>query len=114
MIVVIVDVFYYVKKEIVLDLEVWYRGNLVYLVDRVLLMFLKEILNGICFLNEKEEKLIFFCEMEIDLKGDVVNYEVYKLVIKFVYRMIYKDVNVILDGDKDLINEYLDIYEMLK
>ena len=28
--------------------------------------------------------------------------------------MTYKDVNAILDGDKDLINEYSDIYEMLK
>jgi len=69
-------------------------------------MFPKEISNGICSLNEKEEKLTFSC--------DVVNYEVYKSVIKSVHRMTYKDVNAILDGDKDLINEYSDIYEMLK
>ena len=35
-------------------------------------------------------------------------------VIKSVHRMTYKDVNAILDGDKGLINEYSDIYEMLK
>ncbi|QQS87131.1 ribonuclease R [Fusobacterium canifelinum] len=114
LIVAIADVSHYVKKETVLDLEARHRGNSVYLVDRVLPMFPKEISNGICSLNEKEEKLTFSCEMEIDLKGDVVNYEVYKSVIKSVHRMTYKDVNAILDGDKDLINEYSDIYEMLK
>ena len=114
LIVAIADVSHYVKKDTVLDLEARHRGNSVYLVDRVLPMFTKEISNGICSLNEKEEKLTFSCEMEIDLKGDVVNYEVYKSVIKSVHRMTYKDVNAILDGDKDLINEYSDIYEMLK
>ncbi|WP_339006386.1 ribonuclease R [Fusobacterium polymorphum] len=114
LIVAIADVSHYVKKDTILDLEARHRGNSVYLVDRVLPMFPKEISNGICSLNEKEEKLTFSCEMEIDLKGDVVNYEVYKSVIKSVHRMTYKDVNAILDGDKDLINEYSDIYEMLK
>ena len=114
LIVAIADVSHYVKKNTVLDLEARHRGNSVYLVDRVLPMFPKEISNGICSLNEKEEKLTFSCEMEIDLKGDVVNYEVYKSVIKSVHRMTYKDVNAILDGNKDLINEYSDIYEMLK
>ena len=114
LIVAIADVSYYVKKDTVLDLEARNRGNSVYLVDRVLPMFPKEISNGICSLNEKEEKLTFSCEMEIDLKGKVVNYEVYKSVIKSVHRMTYKAVNGILDGDKDLINEYSDVYEMLK
>lgn len=114
LIVAIADVSHYVKKDTVLDLEARHRGNSVYLVDRVLPMFPKEISNGICSLNEKEEKLTFSCEMEIDLKGDVVNYEVYKSVIKSAHRMTYKDVNAILDGDKGLINEYSDIYEMLK
>lgn len=114
LIVSIADVSYYVKKDSVLDLEARNRGNSVYLVDRVLTMFPKEISNGICSLNEKEEKLTFSCEMEIDLKGDVINYEVYKSVIKSVHRMTYKDVNAILDGDKDIINEYSNIHEMLK
>ena len=114
LIVAIADVSHYVKKDTVLDLEARHRGNSVYLVDRVLPMFPKEISNGICSLNEKEEKLTFSCEMEIDLKGDVVNYEVYKSVIKSVHRMTYKDVNAILDGDEKLIDKYSDIYEMLK
>ena len=61
MIVAIADVSHYVKKRILfLDLEARHRGNSVYLVDRVLPMFPKEISNGICSLNEKEEKIDFF------------------------------------------------------
>ena len=114
LIVAIADVSYYVKKDSTLDLEARNRGNSVYLVDRVLPMFPKEISNGICSLNEREEKATFTCEMEIDLKGDVVNYEVYKSVIKSVHRMTYKDVNAILDGNEKLIDKYSDIHEMLK
>lgn len=114
LIVSIADVSHYVKENSILDLEARNRGNSVYLVDRVLPMFPKEISNGICSLNEKEEKLTFTCEMEIDLKGDVVNYEVYKSIIKSVHRMTYKDVNSILNGEESLINRYSDIFEMLK
>ena len=71
LIVAIADVSYYVKKDSTLDLEARNRGNSVYLVDRVLPMFPKEISNGICSLNEREDKATCACEMEIDLKGDV-------------------------------------------
>jgi len=56
LIVAIADVSYYVKKDSTLDLEARNRGNSVYLVDRVLPMFPKEISNGICSLNEREDK----------------------------------------------------------
>lgn len=114
LIVSIADVAHYVKKDSTLDLEARERGNSVYLVDRVLPMFPKEISNGICSLNEKEEKLTFSCDMEIDSKGDVVNYEVYKSVIKSIHRMTYSDVNLILEDEPKLKNKYTDIYDMLK
>ena len=87
LIVSIADVSHYIPEGSVLDREAYKRGNSVYLVDRVLPMFPKEISNGICSLNPNEDKLTFTCEMEIDKKGKVVDSDTYKSVIKTAYRM---------------------------
>ena len=106
LIVAIADVAHYVKFNSKLDLEARERGNSVYLVDRVLPMFPKEISNGLCSLNEKENKMTFSCEAEIDINGNVVNSDIYKSVINSVHRMTYNDVNKILDEDKELMEKY--------
>lgn len=113
LIVAIADVAHYVKFNSKLDLEARERGNSVYLVDRVLPMFPKEISNGLCSLNEKENKMTFSCEAEIDINGNVVNSDIYKSVIKSIHRMTYSNVNKILDGDENLAEKYSDIRKML-
>ena len=113
LIVTIADVSYYIKDNSSLDKEAYLRGNSVYLVDRVLPMLPKEISNGICSLNENEDKLTFTCEMEIDSNGEVINSDIYKSVINTVHRMTYEDVNKILDGDVNLKEKYSDINDML-
>ena len=113
LIVSIADVSHYIQQDILLDKEAQKRGNSVYLVDRVLPMFPKEISNGVCSLNPRENKLTFTCEMEIDPSGKVVDSETYKSVIKTAHRMTYSNVNKILDGDEELTKEYGDIKDML-
>lgn len=113
LIVAIADVAHYIKFNSKLDEEARDRGNSVYLVDRVLPMFPKEISNGICSLNEKEDKMTFSCEMEIDNNGNVVNSEIYKSVINSTHRMTYNNVNKILAGDNELTEKYIDIKGML-
>lgn len=113
LIVAIADVGHYVKFDSALDKGARERGNSVYLVDRVLPMFPKEISNGVCSLNEKEDKMTFSCELEIDKNGNVINSEIYKSVINSVHRMTYSNVNKILLGDQELTEKYSDIKEML-
>lgn len=113
LIVSIADVAHYIKFNSNLDKEARERGNSVYLVDRVLPMFPKEISNGICSLNENEDKLTFTCEMEIDSQGNVVSSDIYKSIIKSKYRMTYNNVNKILDDDLDLNLKYKEIRKML-
>ena len=113
LIVCIADVSYYVPFGSALDIEARKRGNSVYLVDRVIPMFPREISNGLCSLNPHENKFVFTCEMEIDNKGQVVNHETYKAVISTAHRMTYEGVNKILAKDPEWTSEYQDINKMI-
>lgn len=109
----IADVSYYVKEGSELDKEASKRGNSVYLVDRVLPMFPKELSNGICSLNPNEDKLTFTCEMEINASGKVVDFLTYKSVINTKYRMTYDEVNKIIEKNESTMEKYADIVPMI-
>lgn len=111
--VYIADVAEYVKEEAPLDIEAFKRGTSVYLADRVIPMLPRKLSNGICSLNEGVERLVLACIMEIDKKGNLVNYEICEGVIKSAHRMTYNNVNKMLNGDEEIINKYNDIYPMI-
>ncbi len=111
----IADVSEYVTMDSPLDVEAFRRGTSVYLADRVIPMLPHKLSNGICSLNEGVNRLVLSCVMEIDNKGNLVNYEICEGVIKSSHRMTYSKINKMLtDNDQDLITEYSDIYEMIK
>jgi len=110
----IADVSAYVKEGSALDRDALERGTSVYLVDRVIPMLPKELSNGICSLNEGQERLTLSCFMEIDSAGKVVSYRLSETVIKSRYRLVYEDVTKLLEGDEEQQNRYADIVPMLK
>lgn len=111
--VYIADVSYFVKENSALDEEALNRGTSVYLVDRVIPMLPHKLSNDLCSLNPNTNKLVMCCIMEINHDGVVVDYEIKKGVINTKYRMTYDDVNLILNGDKDLQEKYYDIVDEL-
>lgn len=113
LIVSIADVSHYVPEGSALDKEAYHRGNSVYLVDRVIPMFPKELSNGICSLNPREDKLTFTCEAEITPQGKVVSHDIYKSVIKTAHRMTYDGVNKIIAKDPEVLEKYADIVDMV-
>ncbi|MCR4674516.1 MAG: ribonuclease R [Lachnospiraceae bacterium] len=111
----IADVSNYVTDKSDLDAEARHRGTSVYLVDRVIPMLPTSLSNGICSLNEDEDRLTLSCIMTIDPKGKVVDYKICESVIHSTRRMTYTNVNRILeDEDPEVIKEYEEIVPMFR
>ena len=108
----IADVSYYVREGSVIDRDAEARGTSVYLVDRVIPMLPRELSNGICSLNPKEDRLAFSVFMEIDLHGNVVDHTIEETVIRTTERMVYEDVTKILEeNDPELVSRYSDLVD---
>lgn len=100
----IADVTNYVQENSALDWEAKERGTSVYLVDRVIPMLPHKLSNGICSLNQGEDRLALSCLMDINQAGEVVNHEIIESVICVDQRMSYTSVKKILE-DKDEIEQ---------
>ena len=107
--VYIADVSHYVREGSKLDEEAFKRGTSVYFPDHVLPMLPVELSNGICSLNPNEDRFVLAVEMKINSSGKVLDYEIHKGIIRSHYRMTYKKVTKILNGDKDLTKQYSDL-----
>ncbi len=110
----IADVSYYIDEDSPLDREALKRGNSVYIINQVVPMLPKELSNGICSLNEGEDRLALSVDMEITPAGEIVEHSIYESVIRSKHRMVYTDVSDIIENnDRELAAKYSDIYDML-
>ena len=109
----IADVSHYVKYRSPLDKEAIARGTSVYFPDRVLPMLPKALSNGICSLNEGEDRLTLSCLMTVDTKGRVKSHEIVEGVIRSTYRMTYTEITKMLDGDEATLQKYADVKDMV-
>ena len=109
----IADVSHYVTEGSALDKEALKRGTSVYLVDRVIPMIPHKLSNGICSLNQGEDRLALSCLMDIDENGTVVAHRIAETVIRVDRRMSYNQVRCILeDGDTETSREYKEFVPM--
>ena len=107
----IADVSHYVKDGSAIDKEAYLRGTSVYFADRVIPMLPEALSNNLCSLQPKTEKLTLSVVMNVDFNGKVEDFRIVNGVIKTKHRMTYTNVTKMLDGDKEIIEKYKDIYD---
>lgn len=100
----IADVSNYVQYNSALDREALKRGTSVYLADRVVPMLPERLSNGICSLNQGEDRLALSCLMDINAQGKVVAHQIVETVINVDERMCYTDVKNILEDTDQMQN----------
>ncbi len=114
----IADVTHYVKENSPLDEEALRRGTSIYLTDRVIPMLPHRLSNGICSLNQGEDRLALSCLLDLDGKGAVTGHEIAETVIRVDRRMTYTAVEAIVtEHDPKLCGEYaecISLFEHMK
>ena len=111
----IADVSHYVRPDTALDKEAYERATSIYYADKVIPMLPTQLSNGICSLNEGEERLAFSCLMQLDESGNIHSYQFVKSVIRSRVKGVYKEINALLDGSNDpaLVTKYKDVMAQL-
>lgn len=109
----IADVANYVQENSALDWEAKERGTSVYLADRVIPMLPRTLSNGICSLNEGEDRLALSCIMTLDGKGKITGHTIAETVIRVNRRLSYTGVQKVLDGDEQEQALYPELVPML-
>lgn len=107
--VAIADVSYYVKPLSFLDNSALFRGNSVYLANKVIPMLPENLSNGVCSLNPQEDKLCLVAEMQFDHTGKVIKKTVYESIMNSKARLTYDEVNELYASNvssrnKEIIN----------
>lgn len=114
----IADVTHYVRENTAIDKEALNRATSVYLVDRVIPMLPRKLSNGICSLNQGEDRLTLSCIMEIDKKGNIIGHNICESVINVNERMTYTAVNEIItesnEDTRERYNDYIELFNNFK
>ena len=93
----IADVSHYVRPGTALNEEAFERATSIYYADKVIPMLPTQLSNGICSLNEGEDRLAFSCLMRLDENGEIRSYKFVKSVICSRVKGVYKEINALLE-----------------
>lgn len=102
----IADVSHFVPADSAMDIEARCRGTSVYFPDRVLPMLPEKVSNNLCSLNPKTDRLALSVIMHLSRTGEVLDYSFHKSIIYSRERMVYEDVQRLLEGDRIFEQRY--------
>ncbi len=95
----IADVSHYIKMGSKIFERACEKTSSLYMNNTVFHMLHYIISTGICSLNPDKDRLTKTVTMEIDPKGNIVNYNIEKSVIRSRKKMVYEEVDKIINDD---------------
>ncbi len=96
----IADVSSFVEANKAIDNEARERGNSVYLPGKVIPMIPEALSNGLCSLQEKQDRLTKSVFIKYDFSGNVISSRFANSVIRSSKRLTYKQASQIISGAK--------------
>ncbi len=115
----VADVSHYVRPGSFLDTEASLRGNSVYFPDGVVPMLPHTLSSHLCSLKPNVHRLAVTVSMEFNDQGELLNYEIFRSVIKSTRRFTYEEAKEVLDGKlespfRPLLEEMVQLCLLLK
>lgn len=97
--VAISDVSHYVKPNTLIDESAKRHTCSVYFPNNTIHMLPLMLATDFCSLQPKSNRLVLVCEMQVDLKGEITQVDIYEAMIHSRRAVSYKEVNTILDKE---------------
>ncbi len=111
----IADVSHYVVPGTSLFETALERGTSIYPANSVIPMLPPKLSNGVCSLNEGEDKLTKTCIVDIDFDGKLIDHKLVNSIIRSNKKMSYSSVNSVLAGENvEGYMEYKPVLDTLK
>lgn len=107
------DVSHFINLDSPLDLEARKRGNSSYLIDKVCNMFPEILSNNTMSLNENEDRFALTLIFVIDNRGDIIESNICKSLIKSDRRLSYNYADDIINKRVEEENWLLELMENL-
>jgi ribonuclease R len=112
--VYIADVTYYVQEHDVIDKNAFKRGTSYYLDNVCIPMLPTALSNGVCSLNENENKLVIGVKMHFNKQGHLLHREIFEGIMCSKKRFTYEEINQYLkDGNEEFYNANINLMEDL-
>jgi len=101
LIVAIADVSAYVTTDMELDKAAVERATSVYFPQQVIPMLPEVLSNGLCSINPDVDRLCMVCEMQINKKGEITDYQFHEGLMRSHARLTYSEVAaMVIDKDE--------------
>ncbi len=98
----ITDVGHYVKKGDAIDTDARKRVTSIYMPDQKISMLYPDLSEGLCSLKSGAVRPAISTMIDMDAKGEILNYQVIPSLIRVASQLFYRDVNLSIDTSPSL------------